>query len=119
MSSKIQKKPADRSVTGVSKLDIKFEKIIQFTGWIYLIALGIFMGYWGLFDTVLKKVDVSLDPMSYAFVLFTGSSAALCFGLMTRIQKNRDQKKKIFLDYLTGEFLFGMFSIFAVAVYVW
>ncbi len=119
MSSKIKKKPLDRAATGVSKLDITFEKIIQFAGWIFLLASGAFLGYWVVLDVILNKIEVILNPMTYAFVIFTGISAALCFGLMTRIQKNRDQKKKIFENFLVGEFIFCMLSIFAVGVYVW
>ena len=37
--SKIKKKPADRSTTTISEKDIEFIKIIEFSGWMFILAL--------------------------------------------------------------------------------
>ena len=117
--SKVKKKSIDRTTTTISKKDIQFEKILQFCGWIFLIAFSIYMAYWVLFDVLLKNLIIKIGPMQFSYTLFTGTSAALCFALVTKIRKNRDKKKEIFIDWLIGEFLFGIFAIFAVAIYVW
>ena len=117
--SKVKKKRIDRTTTIISKKDIQFEKILQFSGWIFLLAFSIYMAYWVVFDVILEEFVVKIGPMQYSYTLFTGTSAALCFALVTKVRKNRDKKKEIFIDWLICEFLFGMFAIFAVAIYVW
>ena len=117
--SKVKKQRIDRTTTTISKKDIQFEKILQFSGWIFLLAFSIYMGYWLLFDVILKSFVIKIGPMQFSYFIFTGTSAALCFTLVTKIRKNRDKKKEIFIDWLIGEFLFGMFAIIAVAIYVW
>ncbi len=115
--SKARKKQI-KPITSILEEDIKFEKVIQFSGWIFLLVLAGFMGVWGLMD-LLDIAKINLDAMSYSFILFTGTSSALSFGLATRIKKNRDKKKEIFMDWLLGEFLLSVFAIFAVAAYQW
>jgi uncharacterized membrane protein YoaK (UPF0700 family) len=117
--SKVKKKRIDRSITTISKKDIQFEKILQFSGWIFLIAFSIFVAFWALFDVLLKRFDITINAMHYSYTIFTGTSAAFCFALVTKIRKNRDKKREIFIDWLIGEFLFCVFSIFAVAIYIW
>ena len=118
--SKIKKTPVGRSgTTTISEIDIKFEKTLQIAGWIFLFAFAGMMGIWGLFDYLLERINVVWDPVTLSFVIFNLTSSALCFGLTTSIKKNRDEKKSLFVYWLLGEFLFGMFCIFSVAVYQW
>ena len=116
--SKIKKKGKQGPST-ISELDIKFEKIIKFSGWIFLLALVGFLGAWIVLDSILEIVKLDLNAMTFSFIIFIGTNSAISFGLATRIKNNRDRKKEFFHDWLIGEFLFGMFAIFAVAIYVW
>jgi len=115
--SKIKKKTIDRRPTTLEE-DVKFEKIIQFSGWIFILVLGGFMGIWGILD-LLDIREIALDAMSFSFILFTGTSSALCFAMATKLKNNRAEKKPIFLDWLIGEFIFCVLAIFSVAVYQW
>ena len=117
--SKIRKKPIDRSTTTISKEEIIFEKAIQYSGWFFLIALSIFLGYWGIFDVLLETIEVNIDRMLFSYILFNGISMALSFALSTKIRKNRDKKREIFFDWIIAEFFICMFAIFSVAVYQW
>ena len=117
--SKIKKKTDDRSTTTISKKDIALEKSIQFCAWMFLISLSIFLVYYGIFDVILEEIDIEITAMLYSYSLFTGTSSALCFALSTKIRKNRDRKKEIFIDWMIAEFIFCMFAIFSVAVYQW
>jgi hypothetical protein len=116
--SKIKKK---RSVgpSTISELDIKFEKIIQFSGWLFLFALVGFLGAWVLLDLILEMIDLEISVMTFAFIIFTGTNSAISFGLATKIKNNRDKKKQFFHDWLLGEFLFCMLAIFSIAAYQW
>jgi hypothetical protein len=116
--SKIRKKRKE-GPSGISELDINFEKIIQFSGWIFLLALGGFLGIWILFDFVLEILELELSAMTFTFIVFTGTNSAISFALATKIKNNRDKKKEFFRDWLVGEFIFCMLAIFAVAIYVW
>ena len=116
--SKVKKKPT-RAPGGLSEEEVKLEKIIQFSGWIFLIVLLLFMGAWVLLDFLFDIIEIQLDASTFTLIVFTGTNAALSFGLSTRIRKNRDQKRKLFFDWLVGEFLFCMLAIFAVAAYQW
>ena len=102
--SKIKKKE-DRQST-ISKEEIKFEKIIQFSGWIFLLTLILFMGAWVVFDFLLDFIELELNASTFAFIIFTGTNSAISFGLATRIKNNRDQKKRLYFDWLLGEFYF-------------
>jgi uncharacterized membrane protein len=115
--SKIKKK--ERSVSTQFKEDVIFEKIIGFTGWVFLLVLLIFLGVWLIFDNLIGLIDLHMGPETFAFILFMGTNAGLCFGLVAIIKNNRDQKKKFFLDWLCGEFLLSMFAVFAIAAYQW
>ncbi len=117
--SKIKKKPIDRSTTTISKRDITFEKAIQFSGWFFLIALSIFLGIWGIFDVILNTMEIEIGHMLFSYIVFNGTSTALSFALSTKISKNRDRKKEIFIDWIIAEFLLCMFAIFSVAIYQW
>ncbi len=116
--SKIKKKHSE-DLTIISDLDIIFEKIIQFSGWLFLLVLVGFMGAWIFFDTVLKIVDLELTAMTYSFIIFIGTNSAISFALATKIKNNRDKKKQFFHDWLLGEFMFCMLTVFAIAIYQW
>lgn len=114
--SKVRKKQIERQKT-LSELDIKFEKIVQFSGWIFLFALGGFMGGWAVLDTILEIIN--LNAMTFSFIIFTGTNSAVSFGVASKIKNDRTKKREFFLDWLIGEFLLCMFAIFAVAAYQW
>ena len=117
--SKIRKKPIDRATTTISKEEIIFEKAIQYSGWFFLIALSVFLGYWGIFDALLETIEVDIDQMLFSYILFNGTSMAFSFALSTKIRKNRDKKREIFLNWIIAEFVLCMFAIFSVAAYQW
>ncbi|MFX0069945.1 MAG: hypothetical protein ACFFAO_02545, partial [Candidatus Hermodarchaeota archaeon] len=95
--SKIKKKPVDRATTTVTKEDIRFENMIKNAGWMFLISLGVFLAYYYIFDFLLELVEVEIIAMIYSYVVYTGTSAGFCFGLSTKIARNRDKKKEIFV----------------------
>ena len=115
--SKVKKK--ERSVDTQFKEDVIFEKIIAFTGWVFLLVLLIFLGIWLFLDYFINLIDFQMGAQTFAFILFMGTNSGLCFGLVAIIKNNRDQKKKFFLDWLFGEFLLSMFAIFSIAAYQW
>ena len=55
--SKVKKKPTGLH-GGLSEEEVKFEKIIQFSGWIFLIALILLMGAFFIFDSVLGIIEL-------------------------------------------------------------
>lgn len=116
--SKVKKKPS-RLPGGLSEEEIQLEKIIQFSGWIFLIILVFFIGAWIFLDFLLDLIELEIGASTYAFIIFMGTNSAISFALATKIKSNRDQKRKLFFDWLLGEFLFSMISIFAVAAYQW
>lgn len=116
--SKLKKKKAGYE-SKILEEDIKFEKIIQFSGYIFLIALIIFMGGWILFDLFLNIIEIELNASSYAVILFTGINSAISFALASKIKDNRSEKKKLYFDWLIGVFLISMIAIFAISVYQW
>ncbi|TFF96299.1 MAG: hypothetical protein EU547_06580 [Promethearchaeota archaeon] len=117
--SKIKKKPVERP-SSLSE-DIKLIKMIEFSGWIFLLAFVGYFGAWAVLDILLKIsfIDFKRDEVTFAYLVFTGTSAAFCFGLSTKIKNNKERKKEFFLDWLLGEFLFCMFAIFALSAYQW
>jgi len=118
--SKIKKERPSAQPSGISEIDIKFVKLIKMSGWIFLLALGIFLGIWGLFDQLLKLMDIPSDsPMVFVYVIFTGGSSFFSFALGTKLDKQLEDKRKIFFDWMITEFLFCMFCIFSLAVYQW
>ncbi|MFX0000481.1 MAG: hypothetical protein ACFE9Q_08300 [Candidatus Hodarchaeota archaeon] len=116
--SKIKKKPT-KDLTTISELDISFEKIIQFSGWLFLLLLIGFIGAWILFDTILEMIELEITATSFSFIIFTGTNSAISFALATKIKNNRDKKKQLFLDWIVGEFIFSILAIFSVAAYQW
>ncbi|TET61363.1 MAG: hypothetical protein E3J52_01545 [Promethearchaeota archaeon] len=116
--SKIKKKRFE-TASEISELDVKFYKIIQFSGWLFLFALIGFMGAWILLDSILELIVLDLTAMTFTFIIFIGTNSAISFALATKIKSNKAEKRKFFLDWLLGEFLFCMLAIFAVAAYVW
>ena len=115
--SKAKKK--DRTSGSQFKEDVIFEKIIQFTGWFFLLVLLIFLGIWVIFDFIIGFIELEIGAEAFAFILFMGINSGLSFGLTTIIKNNREHKKTLFLDWLFGEFLLGIFTIFSIAVYQW
>jgi hypothetical protein len=116
--SKIRKKEADQR-SKQFEIDIKFEKIIQFSGWFFLLALGAFLLGWFLLDNILELFDIRINAMTFSLIIFLGTNSAISFGLASKIKNNRTRKRDFFFDWLLSEFLFCMFAIFAVAAYQW
>ena len=116
--SKVREKQRKRQ-KDQSEFDIKFEKIIQFSGWMFLFALAAFMGGWFLLDTILEMIDLNLNAMTFSLIIFTVTNSAVSFALATKIKTDRTKKREILLDWLLGEFFLSMFAIFAVAAYQW
>ena len=116
--SKVRKKQIERQ-TVLSEFDIKFEKIVQFSGWFFFFALGGFMGGWLILDTMFEIIDLNLNAITFSFIIFTGTNSAVSFGVVSKIKNDRTKKREFFLDWLIGEFLLCMFAIFAVAAYQW
>ena len=116
--SKVREKQKQRQ-KDISEFDVKFEKIIQFSGWMFLLALAVFMGGWFLLDMVLEMIDLNLNAMTFSIIIFIGTNSAVSFALASKIKNDRTKKREIFLDWLLGEFLLSMFAIFAVAAYQW
>jgi len=116
--SKIKKKRIV-SPSKISELDIDFEKIIRFSGWLFLLTLVGFFGAWLVLDSVLDMIELELSAMTFTFIIFIGTNSAISFALATKIKNNRDRKKQFFHDWLLGEFIFGIIAIFAIAAYVW
>lgn len=116
--SKVKKIKIDRKKQ-ISEIDIKFEKIIQFSGWIFLLVLGALMGVWVIMGDILELIELNLNAMTFSFIIFTGTNSAISFGLASKIKNSRNKKKEYFHDWLIGEFLFCMFAIFTVAAYQW
>jgi len=116
--SKLKKKKAGYE-SKILKEDIIFEKIIQFSGYMFLITLILFMGGWILFDFLLDVIEFELNASSYAIILFMGINSAISFALASKIKDNRPEKKKLYFDWLIGVFLISVIAIFAVSVYQW
>jgi hypothetical protein len=116
--SKVREKQKQRQ-KDLTEFDIIFEKVIQFSGWMFLLALGTLMGGWFLLDTVFEMIDLNLNAMTFSFIIFTGTNSAVSFALASKIKNDRTKKREIFLDWLLGEFLLSMFAIFTVAAYQW
>jgi len=116
--SKVKKKPT-RSPGGLSQEEIVFEKVIQFSGWMFLIALLMFLSAFFVFDMILDLIELTLNASTFTLIIFTGTNAAISFALATRVKKNRDQKRKLFIDWLLGQFIFCLVAVFVVAAYQW
>jgi len=112
------KKTQPKRPTQESKEE-KLEKSLMFAGWSFLITLGVFLGIWFIFDDLLDLsfIDFQINVLSFSFIIFTGTSSAFCFGISTLIKNNREIKRKLFFDFLIGEFLLCMFAVFALAAY--
>ena len=103
--SKVKKKPT-RSPGGLSQEEIVFEKVIHFSGWMFFIALLIILSAFFIFDMILDLIELTLNASTFTLIIFFGTNAAISFGLATRVKKNRDQKRKLFIDWLLGQFIF-------------
>ena len=116
--SKVRKKQTE-SQKVLSELDIKLEKIVQFSGWMFLITLGGFMGGWIAFDIMFEIIELNINAITFSFIIFTGTNSAVSFGVASKIKNDRTKKREFFFDWLIGEFMLCMFAIFAVAAYQW
>ena len=116
--SKVKKKPT-RSPGGLSQEEIVFEKVINFSGWMFLIALLALLSAFFIFDMILDLIELTLNASTFTLIIFTGTNAAISFGLATRVKKNRDQKRKLFIDWLLGQFIFCIIAVFVIAAYQW
>jgi hypothetical protein len=116
--SKIKKKPV-LSSSSISELDIRIAKIIQFSGWLFLLGLLGFLGGWLILDYVLNIIDLELDAVEFTIIIFTGTNSAISFALASKIKNDRDKKKQYVLDWLLGEFIFCMLAVFAISAYQW
>ncbi len=116
--SKVKKKPT-RSPGGLSQEEVVFEKVINFSGWMFLIALLFILSAFFIFDMILDLIELTLNASTFTLLIFTGTNAAISFGLATRVKKNRDQKRKLFLDWLLGQFIFCIIAVFVIAAYQW
>ncbi len=116
--SKIKKKPVVSS-SAISELDINFKKIIQFSGWLFLLGLFGFLGGWLILDNALNIINLELDAVEFAVVIFTGTNSAISFALASKIKNNLDKKKQYFLDWLVAEFIFCILAVFTIAAYQW
>ena len=43
------------------EFDMKFEKILQFSGWMFLLSLAVFMGGWFFLDMILEIIDLTIN----------------------------------------------------------
>ena len=68
--SKQEKKSKSKDI-GL-KEDIKFEKIIQFSGWIFLIALILFFGAWFFLDSIMDIIELELGTSTFTIIIFLG-----------------------------------------------
>ena len=116
--SKVKKK-STRSSSSLLEEDLKFERIIYFSGWIFFLISLVILGEFLVFDFLLGLIELQLNASTFSAIIFSGTNGAISFALATRIKKNRDQKKKLFVDWLKGEFLFCVIAIFVVAAYQW
>ena len=116
--SKVKKK-STKLDGRLSEEDLIFERIIYFSGWIFLLILLVFLGAFLVFDFIFAFIELTLNAPSFSIIIFTGTNCAISFALATRIKKNRDQKKKLLVDWLKGEFLFCLIAILVVAAYQW
>lgn len=118
--SKTKKKKEKKTKSRLEE-DIKFEKAIKFSGWIFLLALIAFLFSWLVLDALIDIpfIDFEENVLTFSFIVFTATSSAFSFGLAANIKKNRDKKKQLFSDWLIAEFLFCMFAIFTLAAYQW
>jgi len=116
--SKVKKK-ASRFDGSLLEEDLKFERIIYFSGWIFLLILLVYLGAFFIGDFIFGLIELQLNASSFSMIIFTGTNSAISFALATRIKKNRDQKKKLFVDWLKGEFLFCVIAILVVSAYQW
>ncbi len=116
--SKVKKKPT-QSPGGLSQEEIVFEKVINFSGWMFLIALLALISAFFIFDMILDLIELTLNASTFTLIIFTGTNAAISFALATRVKKNRDQKRKLFIDWLLGQFIFSMIAVFVIAAYQW
>ncbi len=116
--SKIKKKPVVSS-SAISDLDVKFIKIVQFSGWLFLLGLLGFLGGWLILDNILDIINLELDAVEFTIIVFTGTNSGISFALASKIKNSREKKRQYFLDWLLGEFIFCMIAVFAIAAYQW
>jgi len=102
--SKVKKK-STRFDGSLLEEDLKFERIIYFSGWIFLLILLVYLGAFFVADFIFGFIELQLNAPSFSMIIFTGT--------------NSDQKKKLFVDWLKGEFLLCVIAILVVSAYQW
>ena len=98
--SKIKKKPSQRPPS-ISE-DIRLIKMIQFAGWWFLLSLLAFFFVWVVLDFLLNLdevlgltfLSIEMDALTFSYIVYAGTSAALCFGLATKINNDKEKKTK-------------------------
>jgi hypothetical protein len=116
--SKVKKK-STRLDGSLSEEDLKLEKIFYFSGWVFFLILLVYLGAFLVLDFIFGLIELQLNASSLSVIIFTGTNSAISFALATRIKKNRDQKKKLLVDWIKTEFLFCVIAILVVAAYQW
>ena len=116
--SKVKKK-STRLEGSLSEEDLKLEKIFYFSGWVFFLILLVYLGAFLVLDFIFGLIELQLNASSLSVIIFTGTNSAISFALVTKIKINRDQKKKLFVDWLKGEFLLCVIAILGVAAYQW
>ena len=71
--SKVKKKPT-RLPGGLSQEEIVLEKVIHFSGWIFLIALLPILSAFFIFDSILDLIELELNASTFTLVIFTGTN---------------------------------------------
>ena len=99
--SKVKKK-STRLDGSLLEEDLKLEKIFYFSGWVFFLIVLVYLGAFLVFDFIFGLIELQLNAVSFSVIIFTGTNSAISFALVTRIKKNRDQKKKLFVDWLKG-----------------
>ena len=118
--SKYKKKKLQESSSSY-ETDIRFERSIEFIGWLYFLALVGLLSVWLIFDAILDvpMIDLQADIYSFTYIAFTGTASAFSFALAWNLKNNREKKKTLVFDWLIGQFLLCLFTIFVLAIYQW
>jgi len=99
--SKVREKQKQRQ-KDLSEFDVKFEKIIQFSGWMFLFALTVLMGGWFLLDNILEIIDLSLNAITFSLIIFIGTNSAVSFALASKIIANQKKYELAESAYIAG-----------------
>lgn len=116
--SKIRKTETGQQ-TRISEVDVKFQKILNFSGLLFLIAsIGSLLLIIGLDLLNIIETYKTLNKTSFVFILFTGVSAAFALFVSIKIKKS-ENKRNVFFDWILAQFLLCAISIISLSVYQW